>query len=69
MNSVRSILPSARKARDSELPSPAAESLRRMTDGMTVPASIEALSRMSSAHWLVIAAVSTAPPISGSSRG
>lgn len=53
-------------ARDRMLPAPAAENLRRMTDGKTAPASIEALSRMSSVHWLVIAAISTAQPISGS---
>jgi hypothetical protein len=69
MNSVRSILPTARKARDSALPAPAAESLRRITDGITTPASIEAFNRMSSVHWLVIAAVSTASPINGSSNG
>ena len=56
VNCVLSILPSARKARDKALPAPGAESLRRMIDGMTTLASIEALSRMSSAHWLVIAA-------------
>jgi hypothetical protein len=37
------IRPSARKARDRALPAPAAASLRKMTEGMTVPAWIEAL--------------------------
>ena len=44
MNSVRSIRPSARSARERTLPAPAAASLRRMTDGTTAPVSIEALS-------------------------
>ena len=68
VNGLRSILPTARKARDSALLAPAAETLRRITDGITAPASIEACSRMSSVHWLAIEAVSTSP-INGSSNG
>ena len=45
VNRVRSIRPSARKARDRVLPAPAAPSLRKMTEGMTLPAWIDALSR------------------------
>ena len=40
-----------------------------VAEGMTVPAWIEALRRMSTAHWLTTAAVSTMSPISGSSSG
>ena len=69
VNRVRSIRPSARSARDRRLPAPAAASLRRMTDGTTAPFSIEALSRMSSVHCPLIAAVSTASPINGASSG
>jgi hypothetical protein len=49
------------------LPAPAAASLRKMTEGMTLPTWIEALRRKSTAHWLTTAAVSTVSPISGSS--
>lgn len=63
VNRVRSFLPSARNARDSAFPAPAAASLRRMTDGTTVPASKKAFSPISSAHCPRIAAVSTVPPI------
>ena len=69
VNRVRSIRPSARKARDRALPDPDAASLRKMTEGITLPAWIEALRRMSTAHWLTTAAVSTMSPISGSSIG
>jgi len=48
---------------------PVAASLRSIADGSTAPASIEALSRMSSGHWSMIAAASIIPPISGSSSG
>ena len=54
VNSVRSIRPSIRRARDRPLPGPAAASLRRIVDGSTAPASIEALRRMSSCHWPMI---------------
>jgi len=60
MNSVRSIRPSTREARDRALLGSAAASLRKMTDGSTTPASIETLSRMSSGHWPTTTAVSIA---------
>ena len=40
-----------------------------MTEGMTLLTWIEALRRMSPAHWLTIAAVSTVSPTSGSISG
>jgi hypothetical protein len=40
-----------------------------MTDGTTAPASMEAFSRISSAHCLRIAAVSMVSPINGTSSG
>ena len=57
------------RASDSALPGPAADSLRRITDGTVVPASMDRLSRISSGHCATIAATSTASPISGSSKG
>jgi hypothetical protein len=48
---------------------PAADSFRRITDGMVVPASIDRFRRVSSGHCATMAATSTASPISGANRG
>ncbi len=59
----------SRSARDSALPEPAADSLRRITDGMVAPASIDCLRRDSSDHCATIALTSIVSPIIGSSSG
>jgi len=69
VNNVRSIRPTACKAWDNGLLAPAAENLRRITEGATVPVLIEALRRLNSVAWWMIAAVSMTPPISDSSAG
>ena len=69
MNSVRSIRPKARSARDSALWGPAAASLRSMVEGATAPASTDALTRISSPQPRISAAVSTGSPINGFSTG
>src|SRR3954447_9291040 len=60
VNRVRSMRPNARSARDSALFEPAAAILRRMVEGATAPASMEAFTRISSAQPRTSAAVSTA---------